>query len=277
MEYIEVNFEMSVIDPWRDLLADELGEIGFESFVETDKGLTAFVQADLFKEELIKNVDSFSNEELSISYTWQKIEDQNWNEEWEKNFEPILIEDKCAVRATFHELEQSFQYDILIDPKMSFGTGHHATTYLILEKLLQMDTSNQSVLDMGCGTGVLAILAKMKGAGKTLAIDIDEWAYNNTVENIAKNNVASIEVKQGDIDLVEGEKFDLIIANINKNIILRHLSHYGEALESGGTLLTSGFYESDLNDVSEKAKESGLKYVSHKVRDSWTLGEFVKI
>ena len=277
MEYIEVDFKLNELDPWRDLLAAELGDIGFESFVETEGGLTGYVASNLFDEDQLKSIDSFSNEQLKIQYSVKTIEDQNWNEEWEKNFDPIIVQNKCVVRATFHQMEQSFDYDIVIDPKMSFGTGHHSTTFLILERLMTFDTKDLRVLDMGCGTGVLAILAKLKGSADTVAIDIDEWAYTNTIENVERNGVSSIDVKMGDVDLIDGQTFDLIIANINKNIILNHLPEYAKALTKDGVLLTSGFYESDLVDVRKVAEANNLKFINHSVNNDWTLGEFVRL
>lgn len=278
MEYIEVNFTINPVDPWRDLLAAELGEIGYESFVETDKGLLAYVPASLFKADEISTVDTIAQNLAKVSFTYEAAPDVNWNEEWEKHFDPIVVGDQCVVRATFHKLEGSFDHEIIIDPKMAFGTGHHATTYQIIQYLLERDYTEQYILDMGCGTGVLAILASMRGAKSGLAIDIDDWAYRNTVENFVQNKIENIEAYMGGVELLEGKtvEFDTIIANINKNIILAQLEAYARVIKDQGELITSGFYQSDIEDVKQKAEEVGFVYQSHKERENWVAVSFIK-
>lgn len=276
MQYTEVDFTLTPASPWNDVLAAELGEIGFESFVTTDEGLTAYISSDQFNEAEMKKVETLNSELVEASYVFRPYQVQNWNEEWEKNFSPIEIDTRCIVYASFHTIEKEYDYRILIDPKMSFGTGHHATTFLMLSSLLELSVENHRVLDMGCGTAVLAILARMKGATDLKAIDNNEWAYTNSKENVEKNNLDKIDVLLGEEELIGDDPYDTILANINKNIILNQLPIYAKALKTGGTLLTSGFYHYDVKDIQAKAEECGLEFVLTRTDRNWSVIQFTK-
>ncbi len=276
MQYTEVDFTLTPASPWNDVLAAELGEIGFESFVTTDEGLTAYILSDQFNEDAMKKVETLNSDLVEASYVFRPYQVQNWNEEWEKNFSPIEIDTRCIVYASFHNIEKEYDYRILIDPKMSFGTGHHATTFLMLSSLLELNVENHRVLDMGCGTAVLAILARMKGATDLKAIDNNEWAYTNSKENVEKNNLDKIDVLLGEEELIGDEPYDTILANINKNIILNQLPIYAKALKTGGTLLTSGFYHYDVQDIQAKAEACGLEFVLTRTDRNWSVIQFTK-
>ena len=277
MKYIEVTITLSPIDPFRDLLVDALGNEGpYDSFVELPDGLKAYVPADQFNEEWLKSrindLHQFSilNSEFSI----QEMPDKNWNEEWEKQHHAVLVEadngKKIWVRAPFHEHRTDADYEIEIEPKMSFGTAHHATTYMMLSYLAELPLEGLRVLDMGCGTAVLGILAKMRGADYVEGIDIDEWAYNNAIENVQRNCV-EITIRIGDASLLDKreDKFDLVIANINRNILLNDMAAYASVLNARGTLLLSGFYESDIPALQQHAATLGLQLQQTKSRQSW--------
>ncbi|KAB1064449.1 50S ribosomal protein L11 methyltransferase [Salibacter halophilus] len=270
MNWIEVAFTIQPSEPWSDLLPQDLADLGYESFSEENDKLLAYVTEDKYSETDLDALISQLPNHVQVNYTTKTIADQNWNAEWEKNFDPIRIGKKLLVRAPFHQADNSVDMELVIEPKMAFGTGHHATTALIAERLLDMDLTDKRVLDMGCGTSILAIIAKKRGAGDILAVDIDEWSVRSSEENIAINNTPGIEVRLGDIDVVPAdEKFDIIIANINRNIILRHLDHYAKLLPKGGVLLTSGFYKSDVPVVDETAKKLGLIHVDMTSKDKW--------
>jgi ribosomal protein L11 methyltransferase len=270
MNWIEVAFTIQPSQPWSDLLPQDLADLGYESFSEENDKLLAYVTEDKYSETDLDGLISQLPNHVQVNYTTKTIADQNWNAEWEKNFDPIRIGKKLLVRAPFHKPDNSVDMELVIEPKMAFGTGHHATTALIAERLLDMDLTYKRVLDMGCGTSILAIIAKKRGAGDILAVDIDEWSVRSSEENIGINNTPGIEVRLGDIDVVRAdEKFDMIIANINRNIIIRHLEHYAKLLPKGGVLLTSGFYESDVPVVDETAKKLGLIHVDMTSKDKW--------
>ena len=255
-----------------------LAEIGFESFVRGEDALEAYVPQPLFSRSELDQVLADLPLEVEISYTVQTMEDKNWNEEWEKNyFNPIVIGDECCIHSSFHQPEGTYRYPILIDPKMSFGTGHHQTTLLILKEILAMELSGKCVLDMGCGTGVLAILAAMKGAAPVTAIDIEEWAYNNAMENVVLNGMTSIRVLQGGAELLGEERYDVIFANINRNILLQDLPHYEAVLKQGGIIVMSGFYLDDLPAIRSRANELGLSFDHLKDMDRWVATTFVKM
>ena len=273
MTYIQVIFRFDAdIEAIGDILSAQLADIGFESFVSFENGLEAFVQAPLFSEEAIKAVLADFPMDVKINYTFQQIEEKNWNEEWEKNyFNPIEIENLCCIHSSFHKPDGEFQYRILIDPKMAFGTGHHQTTMLILKEILSMNFAEKSVLDMGCGTAVLAILASMRGANPVTAIDIDEWAYNNALENKRLNNTNDIRVLLGGAELLGNETFDIIFANINRNILLADIPAYVNVLNEGGTLIMSGFYKEDIPMIREKCEECGLLFSHFEELDNWVM------
>ncbi len=273
--YLEFQFKISPVQPGSEILIAELGYAGFESFVENEDGITAYIQSEEFKEELLEDIQILESDEFEISYASQEIEQVNWNSEWEKNFNPIVVADKCSVRAPFHEKPDT-EYDIIIEPKMSFGTGHHATTHMMLQHILNNDWKDKTVLDMGCGTGVLAILSEMKGAKALDAIDIDNWCYLNTLENVERNNCKNISVYEGTADLLEGKKYDVVIANINRNILLEDIPTYSKCLPQGGKLFLSGFYTEDIPAIEDVCTKNGLKFENKLVEDNWTAASFIK-
>lgn len=271
MTYLQVSFIcIPNEDIVTDVLASDLSQIGFESFVPTQDGIDAFIPESMFSEENIKAVIDNFYIEANIEFSIKEIADKNWNEEWEKYyFKPIVIDNRCIIHSSFQEAGGDFEYNILIDPKMAFGTGHHQTTGLIISEVLQLDFNDKSVLDMGCGTAVLAILAKMRGAGRVVAIDIDEWAYRNALDNIKLNNTADIEVRLGGVNVLEVEDFDIILANINRNILLQDMSVYANHLRNGGRLVMSGFYKEDIPVIQNEATKQGLQYSHFKELDNW--------
>jgi ribosomal protein L11 methyltransferase len=273
--YLEYRFLIEPLQPASEILIAELGYAGFESFVENEDGVTAYIPAEEVDEEILAGIHILHSDEFNITYSTNEIEQVNWNIEWEKNFSPILVDDKCSVRAPFHE-QPDTEYDIVIEPKMSFGTGHHATTHMMLQFILKEEWEGKKVLDMGCGTGVLAILAEMRGAKEVDAIDIDNWCYQNTLENVERNNCELISVYEGGAELLEGRSYDNIIANINRNILLDQIPLYSDCLTPGGKLFLSGFYTEDIPAIEEKCKEHGLRMEEQLVRENWTALSFVK-
>lgn len=273
MNYIEYIFQVEPLQPGAEILIAELGAAGFESFVETESGVEAYIQKNDWNPEILKDVEILNSEEFKIEYSQKEIEQINWNEEWEKNFTSITVDDQCYVRAPFHPAG-NFEYEIVIEPKMSFGTGHHETTYMMLQHILENDFQDKTVLDMGCGTAVLAILAEMRGAKSVDAIDIDEWCFENSEENIEKNNCRNISVFLGGAELLENRNYDVIIANINRNILLQDMDAYRNSLKSGGDLYLSGFYIEDLPIIEERCNNLGLKLVNHKERNKWIAAKF---
>ena len=265
--YLEFNFKIAPLQPWNEILMAELVEIGFDSFTEEHDGILAYIQKDLFQEDELKNVNLLENPEITISYTFEEMPNINWNEEWEKNFSPINVEDQVSIRAEFHE-NQNLPHEIIIQPKMSFGTGHHATTYLMIQQMLDMNFENKTVLDMGCGTSVLAIFAKQQGAGKTVAIDIDEWSVENSIENAARNSV-ELEISQGTAENLGAENFDIILANINRNILISDIPTYVSVLNKGGQLLLSGLCFFDVDDILEVCTAQNLTMKKKLQREEW--------
>jgi ribosomal protein L11 methyltransferase len=277
MDYIEINFNIEPLIPFRDILIAELAEIGFESFEESENGLLAYIQQPVFNPKELADLSIFSNDLVKIKYASKQIPDQNWNAVWESNYDPVLIDKRCYIRAPFHPSKADVEFELLIEPKMSFGTAHHETTSNMISLLLQEDVSGKSFLDMGCGTGVLAILAYKKGAKEITAIDNDEWAYNNTLDNIAKNHADLIEAYEGNASNLVGKSFDVIFANINKNILLADMETYVQSLNKNGQLFMSGFYEDDLQDIKVKAEQLGLTYLKHLVKNNWVAVKFDKL
>lgn len=278
MNYIELVCKVSAdnIQDISDILIAELNEIGYESYDENDEGVNAYILEKFFDLEKVKNLQVNSIPNISIEYSHEVIETKNWNAEWEKNFNPIIVEDQCLIRAPFHTDTPKTEHEIIIEPKMSFGTGHHETTFLMLKTMLEIDFTDLNVLDMGCGTGVLAILASFKGAKEITAIDIDEWAYTNTLENIEKNNCSNIKTYQGDASLLTNQQFDIVIANINRNILLEDIKHYAKVLKAGGTLLLSGLYEKDLPMIKEETTANNIEYISYYEKHDWIAAKFYK-
>ncbi|KFC21563.1 50S ribosomal protein L11 methyltransferase [Chryseobacterium sp. FH1] len=265
--YLEFNFKIKPLQPWNEILMAELIEIGFDSFTEEYDGILGYIQKDLFNEEELKNIYLLQNDEVEISYTYEEMPNINWNEEWEKNFSPINVEDKVLIRAEFHDSDPNM-HEIVIQPKMSFGTGHHPTTHLMIQQMLDMDLADKKVLDMGCGTSVLAIFAKQKGAGRTVAIDIDEWSVENSKENAVRNNV-ELDIELGTADNLGKEKFEIILANINRNILISDIPTYVSVLEDGGKLLLSGLCFFDVDDILEVCTEQNLKLEKKIQREEW--------
>ena len=273
--YIGYHFQISPLELGSEILIAELGEKAFESFIEIETGISAYVQKDLWNENILEDIQILANPEFTISYSFEEIEQVNWNEEWEKNFEAIEVDGKCHVRAPFHE-KTNAEYDIIIEPKMSFGTGHHETTHMMIQHILETDCTNKKTLDMGCGTAILAILAEMKGAQPIDAIDIDNWCYLNSIENAERNNCKHISVYEGDADLLVGKRYDIIIANINRNILLNDMQTYVDCLNENGLLFLSGFYTEDIPVISESCVSKGLTYIKQFERNNWVALKFTK-
>ena len=266
--YIEYNFIFSPKEPTSEILIAELGNVGFESFVETENGVTAYIQKTDWNINILADIFVLNSDEFSIEYNQNEVPQTNWNAEWEKNFSPIQVDDLVSIRAPFHE-NPNLKYDIVIEPKMSFGTGHHETTHMMVQHLLQVDLENKKVLDMGCGTGILAIFAEMKGAKPLDAIDIDNWCYENSLEHVTRNNCENISVYEGDAKLLVDKKYDVIIANINRNILLMDMKVYTNCLQDGGVLLLSGFYEQDIPVIDAEVTKYGLKLEKFIKRNNW--------
>jgi ribosomal protein L11 methyltransferase len=273
--YIEYSFIVAPKEPATEILIAELGAIGFESFVENENGVTAYIQKNEWNTVILKDVFILNSDEFSIEYNQKEVEQTNWNAEWEKNFSPIQVDDLVSIRAPFHE-NPNLKYDIVIEPKMSFGTGHHETTHMMIQHLLQLDLENKKVLDMGCGTGILAIFAEMKGAKPLDAIDIDNWCYENSLENVQRNNCNHISVFEGDSSLLINKEYDVIIANINRNILLMDMKIYTNCLSEKGTLLLSGFYEEDIPIIDAEVSKYGLKLETFIQRNNWVALKYNK-
>ncbi|MBT0609055.1 50S ribosomal protein L11 methyltransferase [Aequorivita echinoideorum] len=274
MDYIEYIFKVKPLQPGTEILIAELGYAGFESFVETENGVKAYIQKAEWDNAILDGINCLASKEFKIEYIFSEIAQINWNEEWERNFNPIEVDGKCTVRAPFHT-KKSFQYEIVIEPKMSFGTGHHETTFMMLQFILENDFQNKTVLDMGCGTAVLAILASMRGASKLDAIDIDEWCFENSMENIQRNDCENISVYLGDAFLLEDKSYDVIIANINRNILLNDMEAYKNSLNKGGALYLSGFYRDDLPIITECCNNLQLQFVENKEKNNWVAAKFI--
>lgn len=276
-KYIAYHFKIEPKEPATEILLAELGELDFDSFVETEIGLSAYIQEHLNTPDILEDIYILNNPEFKISYKTEDIEQVNWNEEWEKNFDPIDVDGICYVRAPFHE-PKNVKYEIVIEPKMSFGTGHHETTFMMMKHLLNLDVNGMQVLDMGCGTAILAILALMKGAKHADAIDIDNWCYLNSIENAERNNIENISVYEGDASLLADKqnKYDLVIANINRNILLNDMEAYSKTLKTNGTILFSGFYTEDIEAIEQEANKNGLFLESQLERNNWVSLKFIK-
>ena len=277
MNYIEVTFtfEDSPAEAGEILIA-LLGEIGYESFQENEKGFCAYIPEKEFNRDKIEEVGGNILSNHHVNYSYRVIREKNWNAVWESNFEPVKITDDCVIRATFHT-PANVPYEILVDPKMAFGTGHHETTWLMAKALLGTEVTGKRVLDMGCGTGILAILASMKGASEVLAVDIDEWAYNNTLENIQLNERGNISVLMGDIDLIKRQHFDLILANINRNILLEHIKYYSKTLNPGGLLFLSGILKEDEIVITKEAEKHAFDRTWITTKNKWIAAGFTKL
>lgn len=272
--YIGYQFTVKPLQPATEILIAELGFAGFESFAETEEGVTAYIQKEEWHDIILDQIQVLNSDEFEISYTFEEIEQVNWNEEWEKNFNSIVVGNRCTVRAPFHEVPNT-QYDIIIEPKMSFGTGHHETTHMMIQHILNNEFTDRSVLDMGCGTGVLAILAEKKGAKQIDAIDIDNWCYINSLENIERNNCKHISVLEGDANLLDNKTYDVVIANINLNILLSDIEMYASCLNKNGMLFLSGFYDSDIPIIEKECHKYDLKLKEQLKRNNWVSLKYV--
>lgn len=273
--YIEYQFTITPLQPASEILIAQLGYAGFESFVETETGIMAYIQKEEWHPEILNEIQILSSSEFKIAYTLKEIAQVNWNEEWEKNFTPIVVNSMCAVRAPFHKT-YNVPFEIVIEPKMSFGTGHHETTFMMLEFILENEFEDKTVLDMGCGTALLAILAELRGAKIIDAIDIDQWCVENSEENIQRNNCTKVKVGRGDAStLPKVKKYDTIIANINRNILLEDMNTYVNCLKKGGMLFLSGFYEEDLPLIKDCCNKLGLTFVKNKIKNNWIAAKFV--
>ena len=278
MKYIQLSLSVTPCNEnITDVLSYQLGDIGYESFVATSTGVEAYIPELHFSEEKLVELIENLLIDAKVEYEFKALEDKNWNKEWEKNyFSPLIVSDKCLVRSSFHVVEQKCEHEIVIDPKMAFGTGHHQTTYLMLQEILTLELKNKSVLDMGCGTAVLAILAAKMGASPIVAIDFDEWAYNNAQENVALNDASDIDVRLGTAEQIEGESFDFIFANINRNVLLEDIEQYAKSLNANGTLIMSGFYLEDVPVIKLECEKNNLIFQKLEQKDNWTAVVCIK-
>lgn len=272
MDYVELEINFKEVNPWRDIAVSELSDWGFESFVETKTGLLSYIPVEIFNEEIKAKVNDLTG---VSGFDFKNIPDENWNSKWEENFNPVYVEDKLAIVAPFHKSYETRPMVIEIQPQMSFGTGHHQTTWLISKRLFGLDLDGKSVLDMGTGTGVLAILAEKLGATDVDAPDIDIWSYENAKENAARNSCQYVKVFHGGHELIN-KSYDLVIANINKNVLIENFSVYSNALESGGKLLLSGFFTTDESDLIKVAENFGFNFEQSLNKDEWSMLEFNK-
>lgn len=276
MEFTKVSIKLKPDhQDFREIVMATLGEIGYESFVEQDALLEAYIPTLLFDASVLNSIGF--EPEFVIQWNNEIVPEQNWNEVWEKNyFKPLLVGGKCVIRAPFHTEYPKAEYELVIEPNMAFGTGNHETTSMVIEYLLAMDIKGKHVLDMGCGTGVLAMLSSKLGAAEILAIDIDQWAFEGTLENCRLNQCNNIVVKMGDAGLLGNQTFDLILANIHKNVLLNDAEKYSEVLNPGGILIMSGFYESDLDELNHVAAGFELHYLQHQSRNKWVAASYQK-
>ncbi|MFO7656544.1 MAG: 50S ribosomal protein L11 methyltransferase [Bacteroidales bacterium] len=279
MKYTAVNFKLSKpTDELREIITAELNNLGYEGFIETETGIVGYIETEMFEKSVLQNLSFMNNKAFGEIVTETEfILEKNWNELWESNYEPAVISEEVVIKASFHNLEKKYRYEVTIEPKMSFGTGHHETTSLMIKQLSSFNLHGKSVLDVGCGTGVLAILASLMGAISVTAIDINEWAIENTIENAVKNNINNIRVLSGGINVHGLELFDVLLANITRNVLLEEISLYCKKLKEGGTLLLSGFLKPDLDDITLAAEKAGLKYDTYVQKKDWVAAKFLKI
>ena len=270
------SFNVNPVKTGSEILIAELAELGFDSFEETAEGVDAYLLNDKWNKKILSGLNILSNLAFDIKYSSKIIHQKNWNKIWESNFKPILINKYCGVRANFHP-PLNLKYELVITPKMSFGTGHHETTSMVMNYILNMNFKGLKVLDVGCGTGILSILSEKTGASSIDAIDVDKWCYENTIENSILNKCNFVRAFCGNITFFEQSKYDIILANINKNIIMNDISIYSKLLNPRGQLILSGFYVSDIIEIDNKAKSLKLEIVSEKVKNSWASIHYMKI
>lgn len=280
MKYLEIKLVITPSDPWKEIFTSMMADAGCDSFMdgEGEDDLLCYIPEKDYDESAIKEiVEDHGFSDVKVAWSVQEMPDKDWNAEWEANYTPVMIADRCYVRAPFHPACQDAEYEIIIEPKMSFGTAKHATTYQMAEYVLETDVKGKALLDMGAGTGVLAILAHMRGANPVTAIDIDEWAYRNGLENVEHNHCPEVKALLGDASILGDEKYDIILANINRNILLNDIPTYVGCLNEHGLLFMSGFYDGkDLEAIKECCEKNGMQYVSHKVKDQWVAAKFCK-
>lgn len=278
MNYIEVTVTFAQNEPWKEIFTSLLADIGFESFMDGDNHeLLAYIQENQYDQSLLEETLTEHGMAVDLSYKTAKIESQDWNSVWESNYAPVMIGESCYIRAPFHEARPEVPYEIIIEPKMSFGTAHHETTSMMIEYLLEENVAGKSLLDMGAGTGILAILAHKRGASSIIAIDNDEWAYRNNLENNTKNNIDDMTVILGDAQDIPAQQFDIIFANINRNILNNDIPAYAKVLKSGGKLFLSGFYvDQDLDILRNRCAEFDIIFVNNKEKNSWASAQFIK-
>ncbi|HQO50056.1 MAG TPA: 50S ribosomal protein L11 methyltransferase [Bacteroidales bacterium] len=276
MTYLEITFACPVREELDEILTARLSELGFDSFLTEETSVKAYIEQHLFDNPALNELLSEPFFEGVVVESIETLADKNWNALWESNYQPVIINDLCRVRAPFHEPDPAFKFELLIEPRMSFGTAHHETTSQMIAMMLNMDFIGKDVLDMGSGTAILAILAKKSGANVVWAIDNDEWAYNNAIDNIRLNDTPDVKVLLGDASTIGTMKFDVVIANINRNILLEDMHHYADALKAGSVLLMSGFYESDLQMITDKATSLGLTEIEHTAKNMWVAASYKK-
>ena len=275
MEYMKISFHLLEKQPLSDIIAAKLHQIDFEGCVETETGIDAYIKSSLLDQQNFDKIIKELKSDFNFGFKINGIKDQNWNEEWESSFTPIIINQDCIVRASFHDQMQEYKYEIIIDPKMSFGTGHHETTNLMMNQMFNMDLKSKNILDVGCGTGILSIFAKMLGSKEVLGIDIDHWSIKNSIENVLLNSLDEVEIRLTDIQSIN-RKFDVVLVNMNRNLILSQLDRYVECMNDNSDLLLSGFLFNDINIIREKSDSLGLRYLSLKNKNKWSLLHFSK-
>lgn len=276
-DYIRLTATVEPLFPGNDLLITELGERGFDTFEETSTGFVAFAPKSIFSDSLIIDIQNIKINNVNFSFDIDTVVGENWNATWEANFEPVMVSDNCIVRAPFHSIQQQVEFDLIIEPQQSFGTGHHQTTRLIARKLLTMELSRKSLMDMGAGTGVLAILAVKRGASPVKGVDIEANAIENAQHNARLNGIESIVWEQGDDSKLEGHSFDVFIANINRNVLLGAMPRYSKAVKRGGSLLLSGFFTSDERILRESAEKYGFVFEDKAQEEDWLVLHFKKL
>jgi len=273
--FVCYDFKVDPLYPGCEILIAQLSQLGFDSFQENNDGISAYIDSSVLSTVKVQDIQILNSTEFNISFESNNVKKQNWNIKWESNFEPIYIDKICCVRAPFHK-KSNFKYDLVIEPKMSFGTGHHETTSMMISFILANSFSNSSVCDIGSGTGVLAILAEKRGANRIDAIDIDNWCYLNSIENIERNNSKNVNVYEGEVHKLMQFTYDNIFANINLNVLLVDIPIYSTMLNTGGLLYLSGFYKKDIKSIEKVAEISNLSLVDSKVKNQWVALKFAK-
>ena len=273
--FVCYDFTVEPLNPGCEILIAQLSQLGFDSFQENSDGISAYIDSTILSSVTVEDIQILNSIEFNISFEFYNVKKQNWNIKWESNFEPIYVDKTCCVRAPFHK-KSNYKYDLVIEPKMSFGTGHHETTSMMISFILANSFSNSSVCDIGSGTGVLAILAEKRGASKIDAIDIDNWCYLNSIENIERNNSENINVYEGEVQKLMQFTYDNIFANINLNVLLADIPIYSKMLNTGGLLYLSGFYQRDINSIEKATKKSNLSLMESKIENEWVALKFAK-